>query len=378
MTTPLPAGSLRATSLNAARRRTELAAVADGAVLDVLVVGGGVVGAGVALDAASRGLSVCLVEARDIGFGTSRWSGNVVHGGLRHLINGDFALARLNAVERNVLMTRTAPHLVHALPTLYPQYQVKLGRSGPTPAEVAVAAGLRAEDALRRLARPPAAVLPPPRHVPTAEALALVPGLRATELRGGTLSFAGQLVDDARLVCALARTAAGFGARVLTRVRATRLHGDGADVVDELTGSAFSVRAHAVVNATGVWANELQESVRLRHWLGTYLVLDAEVVGLAGTALATTAVVAKRPKLVSLTPQQDGLVYLGMADQSVDYRDRPVPETPEPPQSDVDFLLDVGSSMLDRRLRREHVLRAFAGIGARLDTPTRACLLYTG
>jgi glycerol-3-phosphate dehydrogenase len=119
-TTPLPAGSLRATSLNAARRAAEAERLAAGEVVDVLVVGGGVTGAGVALDAASRGLSVALVEANDLAFGTSRWSSKLVHGGLRYLASGDIALAHESAVERGVLMTRTAPHLVRALPFLVP------------------------------------------------------------------------------------------------------------------------------------------------------------------------------------------------------------------------------------------------------------------
>src|SRR5690606_4826005 len=110
ITTPLPAGSLRATSLNAARRAAALSTVAD-EVVDLLVVGGGVTGTGIALDAAARGLSVVLVEAEDLAWGTSRWSSKLVHGGLRYLARGDLGLARESAQERHVLMTRTAPHL---------------------------------------------------------------------------------------------------------------------------------------------------------------------------------------------------------------------------------------------------------------------------
>ena len=104
------------TALNAARRAADLSALAEGAELDVLVIGGGITGAGVALDAASRGLRVALVEKHDLAFGTSRWSSTLVHGGLRYLATGNVGIARRSALERGILMTRTAPHLVRAMP----------------------------------------------------------------------------------------------------------------------------------------------------------------------------------------------------------------------------------------------------------------------
>jgi glycerol-3-phosphate dehydrogenase len=348
--TPLPAGSLRATSLNADRRSRELEKLAGGQVVDLLVVGGGVTGAGVALDAASRGLSVCLLEANDLAFGTSRWSSKLIHGGLRYLAQGDVRLAHESAVERGVLMTRTAPHLVRALPQLIPLHGNDRGNL--------LMAGLRAGDGLRRAARTPSDVLPGPRRVPAAEALALAPGLRRNGLQGGLLSFDGQLVDDARLVLALARTAAGFGARIITRARVTSLNGNGAHAVDQLTGVEFGVRARSVVNAAGVWAGELVDSVRLRPSRGSHLVLDAAAAGLSGTAL-TVPVPGEPNRFVLLLPQQDGRLYLGLTDEPVD---GPIPDVPEVPQSDVDFLLDVASSVLERRLGPQDVLGSFAGL----------------
>ncbi|GGM75125.1 glycerol-3-phosphate dehydrogenase [Longimycelium tulufanense] len=359
MTTPLPAGSLRATSLNAGRRAAELAALADGAPVDLLVVGGGVTGAGVALDAASRGLSVALLEANDLAFGTSRWSSKLVHGGLRYLAHGDIALAHESAVERGVLMTRTAPHLVRALPQLIPLHPELRPRD-----EALLFAGLVAGDGLRRAARTPSKVLPRPRRVPAAEALALVPGLRRTRLRGGLLSFDGQLVDDARLVVALARTAAGFGARIITRARVTELTGDGADAEDERTGRRFTVRARAVVNATGVWADELVPGVRLRPSRGSHLVLDGKAIGVGGAALMVP-VPGERNRFVFLLPQQDGRVYLGLTDEPVT---GPVPAVPAVPESDVNFLLAVASSALSQRIPRSEVLGTFAGLRPLLDT----------
>ena len=109
-----------ATALSAARRSAELSALADGEPVDVIVIGGGITGTGIALDAATRGLSVVLVEKHDLAFGTSRWSSKLVHGGLRYLATGNVGIARRSAIERGILMTRNAPHLVHAMPQLVP------------------------------------------------------------------------------------------------------------------------------------------------------------------------------------------------------------------------------------------------------------------
>lgn len=340
--------------MNAARRRRELAEVAERTV-DLLVVGGGVTGAGVALDAATRGLDVCLVEAHDLAFGTSRFSSKLVHGGLRYLAHGELGLAHESAVERGVLMTRTAPHLVRALPQLVPLHGK---RHDPL-----VAAGLRAGDLLRRVAGTPSRVLPGPRRVPAAEALALVPGLRAADLRGGLLGFDGQLVDDARLVVALARTAAGHGARVLTRAEVTALHGRSADVVDRLTGESLTIRARAVVNAAGVWAGRLVD-VRLRPSRGSHLVVSAGTAGVVGTAL-TVPVPGERNRFVLVLPQRDGKVHIGLTDEPVS---GPVPDVPEVPPSDVDFLLSVASSVLERPLTPADVLGAYAGLRPLPDT----------
>src|SRR5881392_3311831 len=128
--------------LTAARRRADLTALADGAEVDVVVVGGGVTGAGVALDAASRGLSVALLERADLASGTSRWSSKLVHGGLRYLAHGEIGLARESARERAVLMGTTAPHLVRRLPFLVPD---EAGRD----VTALAAAGGRLGDAVR-------------------------------------------------------------------------------------------------------------------------------------------------------------------------------------------------------------------------------------
>ena len=143
------------TALNASRRTAELAALADGERVDVIVIGGGITGAGIALDAATRGLTVALVEKHDLAFGTSRWSSKLVHGGLRYLATGNIGIARRSAVERGLLMTRNAPHLVKAMPQLVPLLPAMGGAE-----RVLVRAGFLAGDGLRRLAGTPASTLP--------------------------------------------------------------------------------------------------------------------------------------------------------------------------------------------------------------------------
>jgi glycerol-3-phosphate dehydrogenase len=342
-----------ASSLNAARRARELAELSAGTPVDLLVVGLGATGAGVALDAASRGLSVAAVDAHDIAFGTSRWSSKLIHGGLRYLASGQVGIAYESAVERGVLMERTAPHLVRALPFVLPLTPQFSGSA------VALAqAGLRAGDVLRMSAHTHRASLPRPRRVSAVEALRLAPALRSYGLRGGLLSWDGQLVDDARLVTAIARTAAAHGARVLTRCRALTLTGDGAQVRDETTGREFGVRARAVVNAAGVWAGGLADGVRLRPSRGTHLVLRAE--SLAGLATGLHLPVPGAPGHYALVlPQEDGRVYVGLTDEPAD---GPVPDVPVPSEAEIGFLLDLLDSALDVPVRREDVAGAYAGL----------------
>lgn len=354
------------TALNAGRRAVELAAAIDGRSVDVLVVGLGVTGAGVALDAAARGLSVVAVDAHDLAFGTSRWSSKLVHGGLRYLAHGRVGVAHESAVERGILMTRTAPHLTRALPMLVPLVPM-VSRTQA----VATRAGLLAGDGLRLGARTPADVLPRPRRLGRTETLALAPGLRATGLRGGLLSWDGQLEDDARLVVTLARTAAGHGASVLTRTRVLTVDGRPGDlrveVRDETTGETGTVRARAVVNAAGVWADRLVDGLTLRPSRGTHLVLAPGT--LPGLRVAVMAPVpGETNRFVFALPQADGRVYVGLTDEAVDGA---VPDVPEPTEGEIGFLLDVISAVLDVPLRRDDVAGAFAGLRPLLDAGGR-------
>lgn len=344
-------------SLNAARRARELAELPD-RVVDLLVVGLGATGAGAALDAAARGLSVVAIDAHDLAFGTSRWSSKLVHGGLRYLASGRLDVARESAVERDALMRRIAPHLVSAAPFVLP-----LTTATPRAQGALTWAGLLAGDALRKGAGTPRSVLPPPRRLSAARTRELAPALRATGLRGGLLSWDGRLADDARLVTALARTAAAHGARVLTRVRALWLGAGGALVRDELTGEELRVRARAVVNATGVWAGGLAEGVRLRPSRGTHLVLRSSTLGGLRAGLHVP-IPGELNRFVLVLPQPDGRTYVGLTDEPVD---GPIPDVPEPSEAEIGFLLDVLAGALETPVRRRDVAGAFAGLRPLLD-----------
>ena len=345
-------------SLTAARRARELAELAAGQPVDVLVVGLGATGAGAALDAASRGRSVAAIDAHDLAFGTSRWSSKLIHGGLRYLASGEVAVAHESAVERGVLMERTAPHLVRAQPFVLPLTPMTSGRHAAL-----AGAGLLAGDLLRASARTARATLPGPRRLSAVETLRLAPGLRRAGLRGGLLSWDGQLADDARLVTAIARTAAASGARILTRARALSVTGSGATVRDELTGAEFEIRARAVINATGVWAGQLVGDVRLRPSRGTHLVLRSESLG-GLTAGLHIPIPGELSRFALVLPQGDGRTYVGLTDEPVE---GPIPDVPQVPEADIGFLLDLLGSTLDVPLRRSAVVGAFAGLRPLLD-----------
>jgi glycerol-3-phosphate dehydrogenase len=330
------------------RRRARDMAVMTGSGVDVLVVGGGVTGAGVALDAAARGLTVALCERTDLAAGTSRWSSKLVHGGLRYLAHGELGLARESARERAVLMGVTAPHLVRRLPFLVPDVA---GRD----VTALAALGGRLGDAVRVSVPGGRRSLPGTSRVPADEVSRLVPAVRAG--RGGVVFWDGQLVDDARLVVALARTAAAYGARVLTGATVTGVDGDRVQLT--VDGTAATVRAGVVVNATGVWAQRLAPDVRLVPSRGSHLVLPAALLG-SPTAALTVPLPGSRSRYVFALPQDRGLVYLGITDEPVT---GPVPDDdPVPGPAEVQQLLATVNQVLEVPLVPGDLVGAYAGL----------------
>ncbi|MFY9490404.1 MAG: glycerol-3-phosphate dehydrogenase/oxidase [Mycobacterium sp.] len=346
------------TALSAARRTAELAALGDGRTVDIVVIGGGITGAGIALDAASRGLSVVLVEKHDLAFGTSRWSSKLVHGGLRYLASGNIGIARRSAVERGILMARNAPHLVKAMPQLVP-----LLPAMSRPQRALVRVGFLAGDGLRALAGTRSSVLPRPRRITAAQAVAMAPTVRREGLDGALLAYDGQLIDDARLVVAVARTAAQHGATILTRVAASAASGSSVRLTDTLTGESLDVTARAVINASGVWAAEVDSSITLRPSRGTHLVFDAAAFG-NPTAALTIPIPGETNRFVFAMPEQLGRVYLGLTDEEAP---GPIPDVPEPTAPEVAFLLDTVNTALQTALTTADVTGAYAGLRPLID-----------
>ncbi|MGW6622224.1 glycerol-3-phosphate dehydrogenase [Nocardia sp. NPDC055002] len=229
--------------------REQAVGTLDTAEVDVLVIGGGVTGAGAALDAASRGLSVTLVEARDFAAGTSSRSSKLIHGGLRYLEQMDFALVREALKERGLLLNTLAPHLVHPVPFLFPLQHRVWERAY-------IGAGIALYDTLGG-----ARTVPMHKHLTRSGALELAPALRDDALTGAIRYYDAQ-VDDARHTMMIARTAAENGATVLTRTKVIGLERDGEKVVgarveDLETGLTHTIRARTVISATGVWTDDM-------------------------------------------------------------------------------------------------------------------------
>jgi glycerol-3-phosphate dehydrogenase len=347
------------TALNAARRNADLNALADGAPIDVVVIGGGITGVGIALDATSRGLRVALVEKHDLAFGTSRWSSKLVHGGLRYLATGNVGIARRSAVERGILMTRNAPHLVRAMPQLVPLLP-SMGRME----RALVRAGFLAGDVLRKTAGTPGSVLPGSQRISAQRAFEMAPAVRRDGLDGGLLAYDGQLIDDARLVAAIARTAAQRGARILTYTAASEATGNSLRLTDQRSGESFDISARAVINATGVWAGDIDPSLTLRPSRGTHLVFDAKTLG-NPTAALTIPIPGELNRFVFAMPEQLGRIYLGLTDEEAP---GPIPDVPQPTSGEIAFLLDVVNTALGVTLDRADVIGSYAGLRPLIDT----------
>lgn len=341
-----------AAALNAGRRAAEIGRLAEGEGVDVVVIGGGITGAGVALDAASRGLRVALVERRDLANGTSRWSSKLAHGGLRYLRHDAIDVAWESARERDILMTRTAPHLVRPLEFVTPLDSV-MSRA----MSVFTAGGIVAGDVLRMAAGTPSSLLPHPRRIGRDEALRRMPSLSTRKLRGALSFWDGRLEDDARLVIAIARTAAAHGAMVLTYCEAVQATRTQVRVRDALTGAGFDIRTAHTVNATGVWAGSLAPGVHLRPSKGSHVLVHSALLGDPAAALIVP-VPGESARWVGATPAGDNLTIIGTSD---DEYDGPLLDEPEVSDAEALALLDVVSLALDAPLGLEDVIGRYAG-----------------
>jgi glycerol-3-phosphate dehydrogenase len=348
-----------ASHLSPLRRRADLALLRAHR-FDVLIIGGGVTGVGAALDAAARGLSVALVEARDLASGTSSRSSKLIHGGLRYLEQLEFGLVHEALRERGLLATRLAPHLVRPLPILVPLtapwHRAYYG------------AGLSLYDAFAGvLGARSGRGMPVHRHLSRGGARRLFPSLREDVLTGAIEYYDGQ-VDDARYVATMARTAASLGAAVVPSARVVGLVRDarevtGAVVRDMETGEEFPVAARTVVAATGVWSDDISEllddpaypvrpALRVRASKGVHLVVPRSAIsGDAGLILRT-------PTSVLFVLPWGGHWIIGTTD--TDWAlDRAHPAASA---RDIAYLLEQVNRWLDRPLSTSDIEGVYAGL----------------
>jgi glycerol-3-phosphate dehydrogenase len=363
------------TELSPARRRADRAAV-ENEVVDVLVIGGGVTGAGAALDAASRGLSVALLEARDFAAGTSSRSSKLIHGGLRYLEQFAFPLVREALTERSRLVETIAPHLVSPLPFLLPL-------TAPVWQRAYYGAGIALYDVLGA-AFTSEREIPRHRHLSRTATLAAFPGLRGDVVRGSIQYWDAQ-VDDARHTLAVVRTAAGYGARVLSSARVTGLIRDGiggaggggeddsspvvgVQAADLTDGTSFTVRARSVIAATGVWSDDIgamlgvsAPSLKVRASKGVHLVVPREAIDASELAAAG----GQQAGLILRTPTSVLFVIPWGERWIVGTTDTPWKldrDHPAACSTDIGYILDQVNRVLVRPVTPDQILGVYAGL----------------
>ncbi|MEU0538811.1 glycerol-3-phosphate dehydrogenase [Nocardia sp. NPDC005978] len=318
--------------------------------IDVLVIGGGVTGAGAALDAAARGLSVTLVEARDFAAGTSSRSSKLIHGGLRYLEQLDFALVREALKERGLLLSKLAPHLVRPVSFLFPLQHRVWERAY-------IGAGVALYDTLGG-----ARSVPMHKHLTRTGALELAPALRDDAMTGAIRYYDAQ-VDDARHTMMLARTAAEHGATVLTRTKVTGLLRDGerivgATVTDLETGAAHTIRARTVISATGVWTDDMIQLTgvefpfHVRMSKGVHIMVPRERLN-----MDTGLIMRTEKSVLFVIPWAEHWI-IGTTDTewSLDKNH------PTASAADVQYILDHINSLLREPLTRADIVGTYAGL----------------
>ncbi|MBI1757915.1 MAG: glycerol-3-phosphate dehydrogenase/oxidase [Actinobacteria bacterium] len=322
--------------------------------LDVLVIGGGVVGAGTALDAVTRGMSTAVVEARDWASGTSSRSSKLIHGGLRYLEMLDFGLVREALQERSLLLRHLAPHLVRPVPFLYPLTHRVWERPY-------VGSGVLLYDAMSMSAGTQRGV-PRHRHLSRRGALRAAPCLKPSALVGAVQYWDGQ-VDDARHTLGLVRTAVHFGALAANRVRVTGFlrQGErvtGATMVDQETGHPFEVRARQVINATGVWTDETQALANARGQFHVRASKGVHLVVPRDRIQSSTGLILRTAQSVLFVIPWGRHWILGTTDTEW----RLDKAHPAASSRDIDYVLDHVNQALTAPLTREDVEGVYAGL----------------
>ncbi len=316
---------------------------------DAVVIGGGATGLGIALDAATRGLRVALIDAQDFAAGTSSRSTKLVHGGVRYLAQGNLKLVR-EALEERAILLKIAPHIVHPLEFIVPCYRL-LEREY-------MRIGLGMYDlAAGRFS------IGPTRALPREETLQRLPGVKAEGLRGGVSYWDGQF-DDALMCIALMQTAYAHGATPINYVRCVALRPEGAAATvvaqDVETGERFELRARCVFNAAGVWVDAIRKladpAARPVTTVsqGSHIVVDREFLpGTAGLMIPRT-----RDGRVLFAIPWHHKVLIGTTDQPR----ADAPFDPQPSKEEIDFIIETAAGYLQRPITHADVRAAFAGL----------------
>ncbi|MBF6334018.1 glycerol-3-phosphate dehydrogenase/oxidase [Nocardia transvalensis] len=319
---------------------------------DVIVIGGGVVGAGIALDAATRGLEVALVEARDLASGTSSRTSKMFHGGLRYLEQLEFGLVREALHERELALSTLAPHLVKPLRFLYPLKHRVWERPY-------TAAGLMLYDGMGG-----AKSVPGQHHLTRSGALRLSPGLRRDALIGG-ITYYDSVMDDARHTMTVARTAAHYGAVIRTSTQVVGFLREaervvGVKVRDSEDGRTTEVRGHVVINATGVWTDELQALCQRRGRFHVRASKGVHIVVPRDRIASDTALILRTPSSVLFVipwrSNNHWIIGTTDTDWNLDLAH------PAATKADIDYLLEQVNQVLVTPLTHDDIQGVYAGL----------------
>jgi glycerol-3-phosphate dehydrogenase len=332
--------------------RAETLTALNGGDFDVVVIGGGITGVGCALDAASRGLSVALIEQRDLGSGTSSRSSKLIHGGLRYLEQLNFKLVGEALRERGLLRQSIAPHLVWPIPFIYPIKHRIWERAY-------MAVGIAMYDALAKLGH---STLPRQWHLGRKDLKRVFPGIKTDEFVGA-IRYYDAGTDDARLVLAVARTAAKLGAKILSSARVTGFGRNDADRVTSVdvtcleTGQKLTIGASVVINATGVWTDSTEMLVgdaetEVTASKGIHVVVPRSAID------STVGFITKTKTSVLFLIPFDDFWIIGTTDTpwELDLAH------PAASKRDIAYVLEQANHILERQLTPDDIVGVFAGL----------------
>ena len=337
-------------------RARALAEMSSGTELDVLVIGGGITGAGIALDAATRGLRTGIVEAGDWAAGTSAWSSKLIHGGLRYLYNLDFKLVTEALKERGLLLEKIAPHLVRAQPFLWPLKTPVIERSYS-------AIGIGMYDALAYFGSRGKKGVPSQRHFTKKGTKTVFPDIKDSAFTGA-IQFYDARVDDARLVVDVVRTASGYGALAASRTQVVGIDKDtsgkvvGARLADLESGQELTVKAKHIINATGVWTEESESLANPDAGLEVLASKGIHIVVPRDRIQATSGIFTKTEKSVLFIIPWQRYWIIGTTDTPyTEDRERPVAT-----RQDIDYVLEQANKLIANPLTHDDIIGTYSGL----------------